>query len=92
MDAVTQQMVAFGQMVLLGNYDVVEAAYSFGLAFVECTRELPKVGHRSVMTPEYQERLNKSYAALHSFTLLAREDLAIPGRTTTLSRGRKLVA
>lgn len=81
-DAVTKQVTAFGQMVLLGNYDVVEAAYSFGMEFSKCTEDLPKVGRRLAMTHEYQERLNKANAELRSFILAARKDLSVPGRIT----------
>jgi len=80
----------FGQMTMLGNYAVVEAAYGLGEKFLLCTRDLPKVCTRDlpkvhgriVMMDEYQRRLNDAYEALRPFTLAARKDLKVPGRTT----------
>jgi hypothetical protein len=80
-ESVTQMAVSFGSMVMIGDYDVVEAAHSLGLAFVECTTALPRVGRRIAMTKEYQQKLDEAQFALRAFLLAARKDLNVPGRT-----------
>jgi hypothetical protein len=84
-DAVGDMMVAFGQMVMLGDYGVVEAAYDFSRRLGDCSKDLPTVrgrlGTRIAMTDEYQARLNAAYGDLRAFILAARNDLEIKGRT-----------
>jgi hypothetical protein len=85
-DGVGDMLIAFGQMVMLGDYDVVEAAYEFGLRFGECSKDLPTTRGglvtRIAMSDEYQARLDAANKALRTFVLAARKDLGIKGRTT----------
>jgi hypothetical protein len=79
-DTTSEMIVAFGQMVMLGNYDVVEAAHEFGMEFSKCAADLPMVRGRIAMTDEFSQRLDAAVRALRTFTLAARKDLNVPGR------------
>jgi len=80
-DAMAAMTVAFGQMVMLGSYEVNEAAFNFGMALADVTKSLPIVGRRMRSTPDFEERVHAAQVALRAFLLAARADMEVPGPT-----------
>jgi hypothetical protein len=77
----SDMLVAFGQMVMLGDYEVNEAAYRFGAALANASRDLPVVGGRITSTPEFEKKMDDARVAMRDFLLAGRGYLAVPGKT-----------
>jgi len=81
-EAMSTMVVAFGQMVMLGTYEVNEAGFQFAEALADVTNSVEVVHRRIRSTPTYEAKLRTAQEAMRNFLLAARADLAVPGKVS----------
>jgi len=71
----SQLLTTFGQMVILGSYEVAERACDFAETLETVTRSLTVQHGRITSSPDFREKFQTAAVALRTYMLAVREEL-----------------